>query len=247
VPAGATPRPAVLCLHQHAGQFELGKSEPAGLAGNPEQHYALALARRGYVTLTPDFLGFEDRRDARLDGAAYERFEFTRRLVHGSTLQAKYSFDATRAVDYLLTRPEVDGTRLGCLGHSLGGQQTLFTTALDSRIGAAVSSCGFATYAAIFREAINHNFAAYVPGLADDDFGDVLALVAPRPFLAVVGNADRIFPFDGIQSAFATAERRYAALGVSDRLALVAIDGGHRFAPELQEAAYQWLDRWLTR
>src|SRR5688500_2669480 len=49
LPARALPgRPAVLCLHQHAGQFDLGKSEPAGLAGNPEQHYALELARRGF-------------------------------------------------------------------------------------------------------------------------------------------------------------------------------------------------------
>src|SRR5437879_776658 len=59
-------RPAILCLHQHAGQFELGKSEPAGLAGNPEQHYALELARRGYVTLVADQLCFEDRRDPAL-------------------------------------------------------------------------------------------------------------------------------------------------------------------------------------
>src|SRR5207237_3072709 len=73
-------RAAVLCLHQHAGQFDLGKSEPAGLAGNAEQHYALELARRGYVTLVADHLCFEERRDPALEGAAFERFEFTRRV-----------------------------------------------------------------------------------------------------------------------------------------------------------------------
>src|SRR6185503_6414815 len=102
-------QPAVLCLHQHAGQYDLGKSEPAGLAGNPEQHYALQLARRGFVTLTPDHLCFEERRDPRLPDAQFERFEFTRRVTLGSTLQAKLSGDAIRALDYLRARAEVEG------------------------------------------------------------------------------------------------------------------------------------------
>ncbi len=242
------PGPAVLCLHQHAGQFHLGKSEPAGLAGNPEQFYALELARRGYVTLTADFLCFEERHDPRFEGNNHERFEFTRRLVEGSTLQAKMAFDAMRAIDYLCTRPEVDPSRIGCIGHSLGGQQTLFTAALDERIVAAVSSCGFASYRTIFRDLINHNFSLYVPRLLDyGDVGDILALVAPRAFLAVVGNADRIFPFDGIVESVETAKRRYRALGAEDRLDLVAVDGGHGFTDYLREKAYAWLDRWLVR
>lgn len=247
VPASRTgPGPAVLCLHQHAGQFHLGKSEPAGLAGNPEQFYALELARRGYVTLTFDFICFEERRHPTLEGANYERFEFTRRLCAGGTLQAKMLHDAARALDYLTTRPEVDPARIGCIGHSLGGQQTLFTTALDQRIAAAVSSCGFASYATIFRDAINHNFSAYVPGiLSHGEIGDILGLVAPRPFLVAVGNTDRIFPYDGILASVERARALYRELGADDRLRLVAVDGGHGFAPPLKEEAYAWLDRWL--
>jgi len=247
VPQGRTaPGPAVLCLHQHNGEFHLGKSEPAGLAGNPEQHYALELARRGYVTLTVDFLCFEERRHPTLEAGNFERFEFTRRVVEGSTLQAKMTFDAMRAIDYLWTRPEVDPRRIGCVGHSLGGQQALFTAALDERIAAAVSSCGFASYRTIFRDAINHNFSAYVPGLLrSGELGDILALVAPRPFFVAVGNADRIFPFDGIVETVERARARYAELGVGDRLELLAVDGGHGFVDALREPAYRWLDRWL--
>ncbi len=244
--ARRAPGPAVLCLHQHGGQFHLGKSEPAGLAGHPEQAYALALARRGYVTLVADFICFEERRDPAFEGNNHERFEFTRRLVEGSTLQAKMLFDTMRALDYLVARPEVDPGRVGCIGHSLGGQQTLFTAALDERIAAAVSSCGFASYRTIFRDRINHNYSLYVPDLlSHGDVGDVLALVAPRPFLAVVGNADRIFPFDGIQESIAVAARRYQALCAGDRLELVAVDGGHGFVESLRERAYAWLDQWL--
>lgn len=239
--------PAILCLHQHGGQFHLGKSEPAGVAGNPEQAYALELARRGYVTITFDFICFEDRRHPTLEGSNYERFEFTRRLCGGSTLQAKMLFDASRTLDYLISRPEVDPKRIGCVGHSLGGQQALFTTALDERIAVGVSSCGFASYATIFRDAINHNYSAYVPGiLQHGEVGDILGLVAPRPFLVAVGNADRIFPYDGILASVELARQRYRDLGVEDRLKFVPVDGGHGFTPPLKEAAYAWFDRWLS-
>ena len=111
---------------------------------------------------------------------------------------------------------------------------------------AAVSSCGFASYRTIFRDAINHNFSAYVPGLLrSGELGDILALVAPRPFFVAVGNADRIFPFDGIVETVERARARYAELGVGDRLELLAVDGGHGFVDALREPAYRWLDRSL--
>ncbi|HEY3107374.1 MAG TPA: prolyl oligopeptidase family serine peptidase [Chloroflexota bacterium] len=239
-------RPAVLCLHQHAGQFDLGKSEPAGLAGNPEQHYALELARRGYVTLVADHLCFEERRDPALEGAAFERFEFTRRVSLGSSLQAKYSSDAMRALDYLGSREEVDSARIGCVGHSLGGQQTLFLAALDERVRVAVSSCGFASLATIFRDRINHNYAAYVPGLAAEaDLGDVLALVAPRPFFVGVGRADRIFPIDGVEATVAAARPAYAAADAASHLGLMIEPGGHAFSEPMRAAAFDFVDRWL--
>jgi dienelactone hydrolase len=247
LPASFGPLAAVLCLHQHAGQFDLGKSEPAGLAGNPEQHYALELARRGYVTLVADHLCFEERRDPALEGAAFERFEFTRRVSHGSSLQAKYSSDAMRALDLLVARPEVDPARIGCVGHSLGGQQALFLAALDERIRVGVSSCGFASLATIFRDRINHNFAAYLPGLAAEaDLGDVLALVAPRPFFVGVGRADRIFPIDGVEATVAAARPAYAAADAASHLALMIEPGAHAFSDPMRAAAFDWFDRWLA-
>lgn len=235
-------RPAVLCLHQHAGQFELGKSEPAGLTGNPQQHYALELARRGYVTFTFDQICFEERRSPRLEGQLFERFEFTRRLSLGSTLQAKMSWDAMRALDYLASRPEVDSGRLGCVGHSLGGQQALYLAALDERIKAGVSSCGFASMATIFRDFVNHNFAAYVPGLLKHgDMEQVLRLIAPRTFFVGVGRTDRIFPIDGVE---ATIERARSSFP-DGQLEVMVEEGGHAFTDEMRERAYAFLDRQL--
>ncbi|MBI2942196.1 MAG: dienelactone hydrolase family protein [Chloroflexi bacterium] len=242
----AQPVPAILCLHQHAGQFHLGKSEPAGLAGNPEQFYALELARQGYATLVADAICFEDRRHPTLEGAAYERFEFTRRIALGSSLQAKMLSDARRGVDYLQCRPEVDGSRIGCIGHSLGGQQTAFVAAMDERIAAAVSSCGFASYGTIFRNAINHNFALYVPGLLrHGEFGDILALVAPRPFLACYGTRDRIFPVDGIEQTIEHARAAYAARGVVEHLVAHAEDVGHGFTATMRAHVMAFFNQWL--
>jgi dienelactone hydrolase len=244
LPETPGPHPAVLCIHQHHRQFHLGKSEPAGLAGDPEQFYALELAARGYVTLAADAIGFEDRQHPVLQGQDYERFEANKRLTEGSCLQAKMLWDLMRALDYLAARREVDARRIGCLGHSLGGQETLFLCAVDRRVAVGVSSCGFSSYRALFDGAINHNFAAYVPGLLQyGDLDRVLGLVAPRPFLALAGKDDPIFPLAGAHATVRAARRVYAE--AAHRVRLRVFPGGHGFSAPMREAAYAWLDRWL--
>jgi dienelactone hydrolase len=251
IPARGGPRfAAVLCHHQHGGQFGVGKDGPAGLASTPDQHYAIELARRGYVTIAPDALCFGERQDpaGKLEDAAYERFEALHRLTEGKTLQGKYVWDARRALDYLETRPEVDRARLGMIGHSLGGQETLFTSASDTRIRAAASSCGFGSLRTLKRDRILHNFALFVPGLAEHgDYGALLGLVAPRPFLVAARTRDPIFPVDGIEETVAAAREAYRAAGAEDRLGTSYEEGPHEFSPALREAAYAWLDRWLER
>jgi dienelactone hydrolase len=243
-PAAEGRQPAVLCIHQHNREYHLGKSEPAGLSGNPEQFYALELAKRGYVTLTPDAICFEERQHSSLRGTDYERFEATRRLAEGSCLQAKMLWDLTRAVDYLLTRREVDRRRIGCLGHSLGGQETLFLGAVDRRIAAGVSSCGFSSYRSIFDAAILHNLALYVPGIVRyGDLDRVLGLVAPRPFLVLAGTTDPLFPMEGVQTTVREARRAYGK--ARERLRLETFPAGHGFIAPMREAAYAWFDRWL--
>jgi dienelactone hydrolase len=244
LPAGEGRQPAVLCIHQHNREYRLGKSEPAGLSGNPEQFYALELAKRGYVTLAPDALCFEERQHSSLRGMDYERFESTRRLVEGSCLQAKMLWDLMRALDYLLARPEVDRGRIGCLGHSLGGQETLFLSAVDRRIAVGVSSCGFSSYRAIFDATILHNFALYVPGILPcGDLDRVLGLMAPRPFLVLAGSEDPLFPAEGVQSTVRGARGVYGK--ARDRLRLDFFPTSHAFVAPMRETAYAWFDRWL--
>jgi dienelactone hydrolase len=257
-PRGDAPdggRPAILAIHPHGGQYHQGKSGPAGLSGHSTIHYGLDLCRRGYVVLCPDQLCFEDRRppeeirfahNGMLDGGGYERFEFTRRILLGSCLQTKYLHDLICALDVLASLPTVNAARLGVIGHSLGGQEALWLSWYDARVSAAVSSCGFGSISTILRDGITHNMALYVPGLLDlCDMDALLAGIAPRPFLLTAGEADPIFPIDGVRAIVEKARRAYTEAGVPERLHAIIFPAQHSFPDEVKAEAYAFLDRWL--
>jgi dienelactone hydrolase len=256
-PKGSAPQggwPALLAIHQHAGQYDLGKSEPAGVAGDPMYFYGQDLCRRGYVVLCPDLLCFEERRPPKedrqehrtLDDAGYERFEFTKRLLIGSCLQTKYLHDLTCALDLLTSLPDVNRSRIGVIGHSLGGQQSLWLSWYDARVRAAVSSCGFGLLRTILRDGINHNFAAYVPGMLEVcDMDALVADLAPRAFLLTAGETDPLFPVDGVRSVVEHAQRVYAQKGVPERFQAILFPAGHSFPDQVKAQAYAFLDRWL--
>jgi dienelactone hydrolase len=256
-PHGTAPPggwPALVAVHQHANQYDLGKAEPAGLAGDPMYHYGRDLCQRGYVVLCPDLLCFEERRPASearaarkpLEGAENERFEFTKRLLAGSCLQTKYLHDLTYAVNLLTSLPFVNRERLGVIGHSLGGLQALWLAWYDPRITAAVSSCGFGLLRTLVRDAINHGFATYVPGLLDVcDLDMVAAGVVPRAFLLTAGESDPLFPSDGVRAIATAAQRQYAAAGASERFETILFAGGHSFPDVVKAEAFAFLDRWL--
>jgi len=258
IPKGIAPEagwPAILAIHQHGGQYDLGKSELVGLIGDRQYAYGLELCQRGYVVLCPDMLCFETRRPTeeerskdggRLDGSGYERFEFTKRLINGSCLQTKYLHDLSCALDLLTSLPNVNSTHLGAIGHSLGGQETLWLTWYDPRVTAAASSCGFSLLRAIVRDGINHNFAAYVPDmLAVGDMDALVAELAPRPFLLTAGESDAIFPIDGVRSVVEHARLSYVQQNVADHFKAILFSGGHSFPDEVKVEAYEFLDRWL--
>jgi dienelactone hydrolase len=256
-PKGVAPEggwPAILAIHQHGGQYDLGKSELVGLIGDAQYAYGRDLCQRGYVVLCPDMLCFEERRPSAeiqrendgLDGFGYERFEFTKRLINGSCLQTKYLHDLSCALDLLISLPNVDGARLGVIGHSLGGQETLWLTWYDPRVTAVVSSCGFSLMRAIVRDGINHNFAAYVPDmLAVGDTDTLLVDLAPRPFLLTAGEDDTIFPIDGVHTLVERARQVYGQQNVVERFQAVIFSGGHSFPDDVKMQAYEFLDRWL--
>lgn len=251
LPAGRRQRrPAVLASHQHAGQYWLGKSEPAGLSAKPMFHYGLELCRQGYVVICPDHLGFEERQPREIDrregvaaeGREHESLLLADCLLHGSSLTAKYLFDMCQALDVLQEHEQVDRDRLGVIGHSLGGQTALWHAFYDERVRAAFASCGFSTLAAVQKHGIPHNFAAYLPGLLNvGDIDDVVAGIAPRAFGMSHGTQDAIFPMCGVRQV----QRRARASFPRGRFLSIVFKGPHCFPDVVKRRAYAFLRRHL--
>ncbi len=252
---GMARYPAIVASHQHAGEYYLGKSEPAGLSRNAMYHYGLDLCQRGYVVICPDHLAFEDRRppeyarkeNSALEGGNYERYLFCRCITNGTTLQAKYLSDLTCAVDVLESMNFVDKERIGAIGHSLGGQETLWLAWFDERIKAGVSSCGFGQLGTIMRDHILHNLAMFTFGFLEKagDIQDLLKDMAPRAFMMTNGLRDPIFPVDGVKETIRQAWEQYAKMGVPDHFQGVLFDGEHSFPDAVKQQAYDFLDAYL--
>jgi dienelactone hydrolase len=233
--------PAMLCLHQ---TMAAGKAQPAGLAGLPNLQYAHELAERGYVALAPDYPSFGDY-PYKFDAPHY---------VSGTM---KGIVNHRRAVDLLVSLPEVDAQRIGVIGHSLGGHNSLFVAVFDERIKVIVTSCGFNS----FRKYYGGNLTGwtsprYMPRIATVyeksparvpfDFTEILGALAPRPVFINAPTGDSNFEVSGVQDCVTAARPVYERIfHTPDRLIAVHPDAKHDFPPEVRRQAYAFLDQWL--
>jgi acetyl esterase/lipase len=243
LPAGeaATRRPAVLCLHQTTPS---GKDSPAGLADRPSLHYALELTRRGFITLSPDYPSLGEH-----------KHDFDSDQYASGSMKAIY--DNVRAIDLLQSLPEVDPERIGCIGHSLGGHNGLFTAVFDERIKAVVTCCGFTTFEKYMGGDLRGwSGPRYMPriasayGLSPDhmpfEFTEVIAAIAPRSVFIVAPLGDDNFAVDGVRDVVAAAGPVYALLGRPGRLRVIYPDCGHDFPDSARTAAYEFLAETLN-
>lgn len=247
IPNGVTAdkkAPAMLCLHQTTG---IGKAEPAGLGGKESLNYALHLVKRGYVSLAPDYPSFGDY-----------KYDFQGAFKRGDYQSGsmKAIWNNMRAVDYLQSLPEVDGERIGVIGHSLGGHNAMFTAAFDERLKVIVSSCGFCSFAKYYGGKLGGwTSDRYMPRIASEyandakkmpfEFTDVVISFAPRAFMAVAPVKDDNFDVAGVKDVIAAAEPVYNALGKADNLKAVYPNSGHDFPEDGRKAAYEFIDKHL--
>jgi len=232
IPDGVTakrPAPAVAVWHQHNGQWHLGKSEPAGLAGDPMHHTGAALAKEGYVVLCPDAICFEERQSKHLKGGNFERFEFLRYVVAGKCMAWKNILDMRRAVDYLCQREEVREERIGCYGHSMGSTHTWLVGPWEPRLKCLVGNCCLPTYAAIHRTHILHCFPNFIPGLFQyGDTPDVAGLIAPRALHLNFGETDGGSPIREVREGVKRIAAAYKKAGAADQFShYIEEDTGH--------------------
>ena len=242
IPNDAVKAPAMLCLHQTT---QIGKDEPAGLGGKPSLHYAHELAERGYICLVPDYPSFGEY-----------PYDFKTQGAHRPSGSMKAIWNNMRAVDLLQSLPQVNKDRIGVIGHSLGGHNSLFTAVFDDRIKAVVTSCGFTPFHDYYGGKVaGWTSDRYMPRIRDVyennadkipfDFYEVLAAIAPRAVFSNSPLHDSNFDITGVRKAFTKAGEIYTLLKAEKNLTLVTPDAPHDFPDAERHAAYQWLDQRL--
>jgi len=244
-----TPVPGICIWHQHNGQWHLGKSEPAGLAGNPMHHTGAALAAEGYVVLCPDALGFEDREQPyKLKGRNLERWLFLDYTLRGKCMAWKNILDMRRAVDYLTSRPEVNADKLGCYGHSMGSTHTWLVGPWEPRLVALVGNCCLPTYQAIHDKQMLHCFPNFIPGLWQyGDTPDIAALIGPRPLHLNFGETDGGSPIEYVRDGLKTIARSYEAMHAEDKFSYYIEEGsGHILSEEMWNRTKAFFKRYLA-
>ena len=232
------PAATMICVPGHGRGvddivgIDEGGQERTDKAGY-QHDFAIQVAEAGMAAVAIEPMGFGCRRDpinARL-GLSRKACEPAAggALLVGETLISWRVWDVIRTLDYIATRPELDSSRVGCMGISGGGTVTLFATALEPRIRAALVS----GYLNTFRDSVGslaHCIDNYVPGILNwAEMHDIAGLIAPRPLFVESGEKDNIFPIDASAESFKHVRDIYGVSGAADRVEQEVFPGEHSF------------------
>ncbi|MCX2922744.1 dienelactone hydrolase family protein [Streptomyces sp. NEAU-W12] len=261
-PRGTGPFPAVLLLHDHGSRFDIGKEkcvrpwyDDAGTRLASAEQWAARhfggrfvgdeLARRGYVVLCLDALGWGER-----GPLAYERQqELASNLFHlGSSLAGLHAREDQRAAAFLAGLERVDARRVAALGFSMGGYRAWQVAALSDHVAAAASACwmtGLKDMMVPGNNTLRGQSAFHMlhPGLTRHlDIPDVASIAAPRPMLFFHGGLDPLFPADGVHTAYSRLRAVWRSQDAGHRLRLKTWpDRGHVFDGAMQDEVHAWL------
>lgn len=226
-------RAAIVALHPTT---DLSIDNIAGVAGPPEKFTGLGLMKAGFVVFCPRCFLWQDAKTIQEATAAHQKRHPN---VKG---MAKMLYDAQRAVDVVLSLPEVDPARVGTFGHSLGAKEVLYLLAFDDRVKAGVASEG-----GLALDSTNWNAPWYLGPEAHNykfprDHHELVGLIAPRPFLVIAGESGsgaadgkRSWPY--LEAALPI----YKLYGEPTRVGLLNHGKGH----PLPEAEFQKAIEWL--
>jgi len=232
---------------------------------------ASELARQGYVVIVIDMFYWGERRllldddpadwrerpasitperIAAFNRRASEKEQLVGRTIYaaGFTWSGVMFWDDIRTVDYLITRPEVDGSRIGCVGLSMGGLRTCHLSALDDRIKAGVIVGWMASFPAQLQHHMPHSigFTKLVPGLYHHlDYPDVASLAMPAALMVINGSQDTLFELGGVHACFDKLAACYQKAGIPEKLRTLLYDTPHEFNTEMQAEAWEWLRKWV--
>lgn len=233
LPRGEGRFPLMICLEGHGTgmHIALHRVKYPGDEGDfdGDRDFATQAVERGYAALVMEQRGFGEF-GSFPNGDPDCRQIAMQALLLGRTLIGERCWDVSRAIDTVEKHfPMIDTSRICMMGNSGGGTTTIYSAALDQRIAAVMPSCSLCGYYASIG-AKQHCWCNYVPGVMKHfDMGDLAAMIAPRPLVAVNGVQDGDFPVDSAREQVRIASRVYEAAGAGDKLRHVLGAGGHRF------------------
>lgn len=223
-----------------------------GKAGESYQSFAQALARMGYVVLIFDPIGQGERlqyvddklKPRRGIGVGEHLYAGNQQFLVGQFFGAWRAWDGIRALDYLLSREEVDPRHVGITGNSGGGTMTTWLCGVEQRWTMAAPSCFVTTFRRNMENELPADTEQCPPrviglGLDHDDF---LAALAPKPIIILAKERD-YFDARGSQEAFERLKRLYTLLGQPENIALYTGPTEHGYTIENREAMYRWFNR----
>ncbi|NLX08441.1 MAG: alpha/beta hydrolase [Chloroflexi bacterium] len=237
------PLPVILYNHSHGSRYAIGKDELLTAREYLQlPPYVEALTGLGYAVLAIDAWGF---------GGRYTRTEssiFKEMLWKGQVMWGMMVYDSLRAVDYLVSRADVDAARIGTLGMSMGSTMAWWVAALDPRVRVCVDICCLTDFDALIESGglDGHGIYYYVPRLLNHfTTAQINALIAPRPHLGLAGNRDPLTPPQGLDRIDAELKQVYAEAGAPEAWQMLRYEVPHVETQEMRQAILAFLQRWL--
>ena len=243
---GPQPFPAVLGVAGHSVN---------GKASSTYQTAFIGFAQRGIAVLAYDPPGQGERLEI-LDpvsgksragiGVPEHQMAGLQCLLTGSSIARYEIHDGIRAVDYLLTRPEIDPKRIAVAGNSGGGTQAAYLAVLEPRLAGVVSSCYMTRWRELWPGPGPQDAEQVWPEFISRglDFGDFALAAAPRPFLMTTAIRD-YFPIDGARATFKQTQRLFDLLAGGEKMGYFEFDDTHGWSKPRRQAANRWLEKWL--
>lgn len=267
IPDNAKKAPAALMLHDHGSKFTIGKEKmvkPFGTTEEDEKRLAEAenwagryfgerfpgdeLAKRGYVVLSFDALGWGDRSVHGFKTDSQQSLG-SNLFNMGTSFAGIIAQEDCRAAKFLASLPQVDKKKVACIGFSMGGFRSWQLAAISDDITAGVSVCWFGTMKGHIKPGDgqlkgNSAFSMLHPTIAKFlDYPDVAGLAAPKPMYFIGGDDDAVNPTAGTKEAYEKIQKIWKANKAEDKLKTEIVkDGEHAYLPEQQDSSFDWLD-----
>lgn len=259
IPAGRRGRgPAILYHHYHGGKYQQGKEEvliPAFAEGGHKLITGEELVRAGHVVLCIDAYAFGERRfqgpaGTKEEGQATEWSLYKTFAWEGKNLWGMMVRDDLLALNYLISRPEVDARRIATMGMSMGSTRSWWAAAMDERIKVVISVACLTRYQNLIAHGgpRYHGIYYFVPGMLKEriDTESVIGLIAPRAHLTLTGDQDDGSPVDGVRTINRFQKRLYQLYGKPEQFrGIVYEKTSHEYTTDMWQETLRWLEQHL--